>query len=407
MEFLREQPVVSLAEPGKTDTFIADVFQPRPAFDEIASSGAWCTKAGEKMHQAMGRKNCAVSWVQLVVDQCGLLAMLRFEHTLILGDAKKAAGVILRCLPDEQRRAVEQNLRPLDEVDYNRIAAWQTVASLRPAVGKRKREEDYQPLAKRAKTLAEFLDECSSEEEEVVPPRLILTNGDSTSSTPSLLDSAGVWEFRAKAEATIVLAEAGERPAQLVYIRCHREARRQLLLQSNVRERWETPNMHHVVSIAAQLAKDGSLPGPLGQHGRKNEFIKRCAAALQAIDPSQETDIKNLSAKEQLLIRHALGGEGPPYEGCMSESCLDKKPAWITVDMAVGRNEPLMPMSRCAHCNLPRSFGRSFTEQASLMEKKRQRGLHKYLVDQMQTLGKTALPELPAVRYRGWDWRPL
>eukprot|EP00973_Karenia_brevis_P041451 5735341-Karenia_brevis.AAC.1 len=62
------------------------------------------------MQQAMGRKNCAVTWVQLVVDQHGLLAILHFQHPLILGAAKTAASVILRCLPDEQRRAVEQSL---------------------------------------------------------------------------------------------------------------------------------------------------------------------------------------------------------------------------------------------------------------------------------------------------------
>ena len=49
MEYLREQPIVSLAD-GEMDTFIADVFTPRPAFDEIARfSDAWSTKAAEKM----------------------------------------------------------------------------------------------------------------------------------------------------------------------------------------------------------------------------------------------------------------------------------------------------------------------------------------------------------------------
>ena len=45
MEYLREQPIVSLAD-GEMDTFIADIF----AFDEIARfSDAWSTKAAEKM----------------------------------------------------------------------------------------------------------------------------------------------------------------------------------------------------------------------------------------------------------------------------------------------------------------------------------------------------------------------
>ena len=41
MEYLREQPVVSLADTFQSQTFIADIFQQRPAFEEIARfSGA-------------------------------------------------------------------------------------------------------------------------------------------------------------------------------------------------------------------------------------------------------------------------------------------------------------------------------------------------------------------------------
>ena len=91
MEYLREQPVVSLADAFQAQTFIADIFQPRPGFDEIVRfSGAWSTEATEKMQAAMKRKNCAVTWVQLVIDQHGLFVILRYEHPLILGDAKKS-----------------------------------------------------------------------------------------------------------------------------------------------------------------------------------------------------------------------------------------------------------------------------------------------------------------------------
>ena len=33
-------------------------------------------------------------------------------------------------------------------------------------------------------------------------------------------------------------------------------------------------------TMVNQLVKDGSMPGP-GEHGRRNEFVKRCAAALR------------------------------------------------------------------------------------------------------------------------------
>ena len=113
MEYLREQPAVSLADAGVVDNFIADIFQLRPAFDDIAHfSEAWSTQAAEKMQTVMKRKNCAVTWVQLVIDQHGLLVILRFGHPIILRAAKAAAKNFLRCLPDDQRLAAEQSLRP-------------------------------------------------------------------------------------------------------------------------------------------------------------------------------------------------------------------------------------------------------------------------------------------------------
>ena len=91
----------------------------------------------------MLRRNCAVTWIQFVVDQHGALVIVCFEQRLVLGNAKIAAGVLFRCFLDEfARHVATQSLRPLDEVDADRIRAWQTVASLRPAGKKRAREEE-------------------------------------------------------------------------------------------------------------------------------------------------------------------------------------------------------------------------------------------------------------------------
>ena len=62
------------------------------------------------------------------------------------------------------------NLDPLDELDRRRINAWHTPMSLRPqGLGKKRardEEEDdgCQVLAKRPKTLAQFLAECDKDE---------------------------------------------------------------------------------------------------------------------------------------------------------------------------------------------------------------------------------------------------
>ena len=129
------------------------------------------------------------------------------------------------------------------------------------------------------------------------------------------------------------------------------------MLQSRVREEYESPGMKQVVRVAMQLAKDGSMPGP-GEHGRKSEFIKRCAAALRVLDPSKETDLKKLGAQDQALIRQALGGDtSTPYEGCLNEDCLDEETTWETSNDALPG--AFAPMSRCASCTHPKVFRRS------------------------------------------------
>ena len=402
MQFLREQPAVSLADAGPMDTFIADILDRRPVFDDIARfSAAWSTQAAEKMQAAMERKNCAVTWVQLVIDQHGLLVILRFGHPNILCAVKTAANVILRCLPDAQRLYAQETMRPLDEVDRDRITAWQTVESLRPQSGaaERKRPRDPDefepyPIPKRhrphvteeyisladvaerternKKPIAQLLAEWDDDsEEEWVLPRPMLTNGNddnlTTQTAPRLDDPAGMWKYRAETEAIIVIAEVGERPERLLFRRCHREERRKLLLQNKVREKYESPAMLSVVRVAMQLVKDGSMPGP-GQHGRKREFIKRCAATLQALDPTKETDLTKLNADDQALIRQALGGDtSTPYDGCLSMDCLNEETIWETSNIALP-GESYMPMSRCSRCKHLKAFGRKVNSIRDILQ---------------------------------------
>ena len=136
--FLRELPVVSLTDgDGDSQDFIADFPEPRPSLEHAKIwSEKWRAHIVEKATEAMKRKNCAVSHIQFAVDQHGFLVIMCFNHTLLLGDAKRAAKVLFKCLPDEATcRAAQKGLRPLDEVDADRIRAWQTAASLRPKGG--------------------------------------------------------------------------------------------------------------------------------------------------------------------------------------------------------------------------------------------------------------------------------
>ena len=384
MQFLAEPPILCLSDPGKTNTFIADLFRPRLAFDDMVQFHHWSTDAAEKMKTAMQRKNCAVRFLQLVMDHEGVVVIMHFRHPLILGAAKTATGVIMRCLPEEQCAAAEMSLRPLDEVDKVRIAAWQTPKSVRPAGNKREKpaaDDDCEPPAKRCKSLEAFLEDCSSEEEEVQPPRLMLTNGQHQA-TPSptelnLLDITSVWEYRIKTEATVILVQVGEKPEKLAYIRCHREARRQLLLQGEINSRYRLPRLRDVVEVAMKFVSDGAFPGPCGEHGRKVDFMKRCGVALQALNPGAEHRAEKLSAAEQYAIRVALGEKDKIYEGCLHGICMNENPTWRRLDLHKPGEEDLI-MSCCDRCGAPKAMGRTLT-------------------------GGNWFSELDALRGRGWD----
>ena len=378
MEFLQARFAFDLTE-GKVDTFVADVFQPRPDFENAARYHIWSTDAREKMRHAMQRKNCPVEWAGLVIDQLGLLAIVRFQKRLILGSAKNAASSILQCLPDEQRRAAELGLRPLDEVDKDRISAWQTMADVRPrGFNKRARETDSDEEAplptKRAKTLqallVEVAEESSEDEGSFASPRLALTDSEPlaeaarpalrATSELNLRDPTSVWEHRAKREATIVLAEVGERPSSLAYIRCHRENRRTLLLQQRIRA-GGTPrrelSLLHVVQIAARLARESVIPKP-GKHGRTHEFVERCAAALEVLNPEAPTAIGDQSREDQLAIRRALASDGEEFDlECLASLCTrgEAKTAWVKRAKSAFEG---FDISNCSACGTPQAYGR-------------------------------------------------
>jgi hypothetical protein len=170
---------------------------------------------------------------------------------------------------------------------------------------------------------------------------------------PIDFDPQSVWEHRAKTETTIVLVEVGERPAALTYIHCHREPRRQILLQSRVKAEWEKPSIVHVVHVAVQMVKDGSIPG-VGDHGRTKDFLKRCSEALQALEPSKESVFTKLPPSEQQAIRQALGDTKPAWEGCFN--CLEDNPEWVVKDTGIYGESCVT--SRCVKCDFPKAFGR-------------------------------------------------
>ena len=111
--FLSELPAVSLAE-GKTKAFIADFPESRPSFGHIKLwVEKWRAQIEKKVTEVMERKNSAVSCVQVLVDQHGVLLISCFKHPIIVSTAKTALGAIFRCLPKEAiHDTTEEGLRP-------------------------------------------------------------------------------------------------------------------------------------------------------------------------------------------------------------------------------------------------------------------------------------------------------
>lgn len=125
--------------------------------------------------------------------------------------------------------------------------------------------------------------------------------------------------------------------------------------------------MLQAVEVAADLAREGALPGYDGPRGRKSEFLRRCVDVVKEMNPSAETDITRLPEAGQAAIRRALAHEGEPYEGCLTESCLDEETTWVTRDLSMPHDEKPVYLSRCSRCGCPKTFGRTFHDLKDAM----------------------------------------
>ena len=185
--------------------------------------------------------------------------------------------------------------------------------------------------------------------------------GDQLLANPQLL-----WMFRTIEKATIVVVEVGNRPV-LNYVKCLQETRRVMLLTHAVREKYDKFSMVAVMRVAAGLANAGAIPSHVGgPKATRSDFVKRCAAALKALDENAECDLTKLDATDQSSIRAFLGGKEEPYNGCFVESCLDKKPRWIEKSyQCASEMYSTMLVVRCGYCDMPKNYGRTWRKEPS------------------------------------------
>jgi len=351
MDFLRVTPTINLGQDLGHEhiCFCADLFDGRPHFPNIQAFQEWSLKQQESFMHKKDRKVCPVDWLGLFVDQGGAIMLASHKSGTELNNMRKALKTILKALPEELQKAVATTLRPLDELDKVRIEGWQTVKDLKP-------EEDSDSDSPIQET-AVALRQAGQIELEMGAEQCLLEGG-----------ALVAWAARAQAYATICLASTGDMP-ELTYIRCsEKKQRRHLLLVGKVREK-KAEILADVVRIAATMAKNGSLPAPGRQ--RTCEFMGRCVEALKVVNPKAETDPNKLPREEQEVVRRALGKEVEPYEGCLSEGCLDEETVWETHDLGDG-----LQLSRCARCRFPKAMGRTIATPLDFIRAglKRERG---------------------------------
>ena len=97
--FLCKLPTVSLAD-VKSKFFIADFPESRPPFEHIKLwVEEWRAQIDKGVTEVMKRKNSAVSCIQVLVDQHGLLVTACFKHPIIVSTAKTALRAIFHRMP--------------------------------------------------------------------------------------------------------------------------------------------------------------------------------------------------------------------------------------------------------------------------------------------------------------------
>jgi len=291
----------------------------RPSFEEILGYEEVAAELELKMIVAVARCKSTLVSMDILMDIAGMIAVFTFSSQVPSGPAKLTVDTIIQAFPQQQREALIRTFRPLDELDRFRFDAMQTVRSLRPCVPKEKEEpEEFfcipgetnnDPKFKSVEAYCLALEEEERIEkeslaEEVWQNTLAVTDNASVSGSTLAVQRAKVeWVELAQNYATISILSIGS--CKLTYIRCHREARRVLLLERGLDS---SCSLCGSVKVAMQHSDAGALPHPSQSRLIKMEFTRGCIAVLKSKNPSAESDVKKLSFKDPGGIIGGMGG---------------------------------------------------------------------------------------------------
>ena len=340
MDFLPEKiAVATLHGAGNGLSFAADVFTTRPHFDEIRGFQTIAEGLREEVAISIARKSCQLASVDLLMDRGGLFAIFSFKREIATSPAKTAVDTVLSAFPAEQRKAVQNTLRPLDYGDKLRLDAMETVATLRPFLEEEEaepEEEEYVPPEFRTrKTRAQLIEKGEAPYRNALDGKTLAIGdlGAPCVEPLSVRFAMECWIETAQTRATIVILSVGVR--SLSYIHSTHEARRQLLLKSRLPP---SPSLVDVVAASFALVEEGALPAPASSRVHKSEFLKRCGVALAAVNPTAERDQKKLTPLEKRALAILMGAE-PSCDLCPGKAAHHYE--WNALGCCWTKNEHL------------------------------------------------------------------
>jgi len=312
MNFILQQPLMTLGGAGDGTSFAADIFFGRPAFCDVQKFEGRMASYKREIVALTQRKNNKLASLDFILDTQGLFLIAVFREPLILGNAKLALGHLLRVFEVEQHRSVQRTLRPFDDLDRLRVQEMRTVGDLRP-YEEESSDVEEESGEKEGFATQQFLDdeyfnlwcrgrkkltreEVLAIEFEVEVPRRNLLEGRTlalqdvgddlalANDSPQTLAALARWIASAQELAAISLLSIGT--AELYYFRCLYEPRRRALLKWGLRA---LPSLPEIVERGLELAERGALPAPHLTAGIKHTFLRRCEEVLKGLSPGLET----------------------------------------------------------------------------------------------------------------------
>lgn len=305
MEFLKQPFQLELVEilNSKYHTFAAEIFSPRPEFEELQGCRDWARDTQDQVQETVTHRTTDRGRVEpflaFLVDYRGTWLIVQYPCAQLLANVRRSLEGLLSDMPEKLRTPALKTLHAFDELDKHRLQHGIIADTLR-------------------QNFADYAD--SDDESDELPQTLALRQPGVLTTRANLHEQ---WLLQATQLATIVVVKIGPSPECLRWCHCRLECRRQQLIAARISAAGQTTPMVHCVEVAIEMAKEKSIPA-LGRHGRNKEFIERCAEAVKIAFPQAETSIDKLSASDQNRVRAALGGE-MPYGGCLSTQCLDQK----------------------------------------------------------------------------------